>query len=607
MNRKEFYPDTPHNDRESAHHLDIEPPKSLNQAVAQDVSASKVDQHSQSLEDSPILGEHCPWDVPSSHGGAISDLRLLWSLYENNPAAICGVEVTPGQEYRYLNFNAACQRWLGLATSHPRLLSEVFSAAETKWIKGFYDQCVDSRSSLTYEECIVEPGGGSSWLTTLQPLLNQHGEVYLLISTSINLQQYSLTKVGQSIQGSREQLQQALKSKELVSKITKAIRDSLDETQILQTATASLTTGLNIDCCQIELYKHQHTITEVLYEYPLATNNQLLIQRQVADFPQIYDQLLAKNPLQFVDLHPTIAQRRQRIARLACPIFDDSGILGNLWLLRPKENFFEPWEIQLVQQIADQCAIAIRQARLYQAKRTQVKELEKLNLVKDDFLKTISHELRTPMSSIRLAISTLENLLHDEIGAAKSPIIDKVMNIFHASFKRQNQLVDDLLTLCYVDVASKPEVWQSIDLSAWITQTVKTYSIPHQQQQPQLKLDSNLPLLNTDPKMLQRVVRELLNNAYKYSPAEGKITINTAQNPQSLLLSISNSGIEIPPQEQERIFDKFYRIPNHDPWKRGGTGIGLALVKKLVELLEGTITVSSASQITTFVIAFPLK
>ncbi len=404
-----------------------------------------------------------------------------------------------------------------------------------------------------------------------------------------------------------QQLKQALKSEELVRSITQAIRDSLDEKQILYTATKSLAQGLEIASCQIELYKHHHQTTEVTYEYPVVSSNEPKIHRRLGDYPQLDQQLLAKQSLQFVDWLPSMGSSQQQATRLISPIFDDRGILGNLWLMRPQEEVFEPWEIKLVQQIADRCAIAIRQARLYQAEQIQVQELEKLNLVKDDFLKTISHELRTPMSSIRLAISTLENLLEVELGGHPSPKIDKVMEIFHASYKKQNQLVDDLLTLCYVDVASKPDVWQSIDLKTWIPQIVKTFSLgAKQKQQLQLDLAEGLPLLRTDSKMLRRVVNELLNNAYKYTPSGGKITISTNQTPTHLLIKTINTGIEIPVEEQERIFDKFYRIPNHDPWQHGGTGIGLALVKKLVELLEGEITVSSQKQVTIFTLAFEI-
>ena len=274
--------------------------------------------------------------------------------------------------------------------------------------------------------------------------------------------------------------------------------------------------------------------------------------------------------------------------------------------MRPRETVFEPEEIKLVQQIADQCAIAIRQARLYKTEQIQVKELEKLNIIKDDFLKTISHELRTPMSRLRLAISTLENLLEVEFGGHNSARIEKVMEIFHSSFKKQNQLIDDLLTLCYVDATSKPNHWESIDLQTWIPQIVKTFPVLNQQQ-IRLDLTSDLPPLYSDAKMLKRIINELLNNACKYTPAGEKIIVCTEKNANQLLLKVINTGVEIPVEEQDRIFDKFYRIPNNDPWQHGGTGIGLALVKKLIELLEGNITVSSQDNVTTFTIAFSLN
>lgn len=403
------------------------------------------------------------------------------------------------------------------------------------------------------------------------------------------------------------ELKKALQSAELVRTITKAIRDSLDEKQILQTATRSLAEGLAIECCQIELYKYNRTITEVIHEYPIVLPDDRGIHRQVEEYPELYEPLLAKQSLHFVDWLPTIGFRQQQVSRLVCPIFDDRGILGNIWLMRPREMNFELEEIKLVEQIADQCAIAIRQARLYATEQIQVEELEKLNVVKDDFLKTISHELRTPMSRLRLAISTLENLLEVEFGGHNSARIAKVMEIFHSSFKKQNQLVDDLLTLCYVDASSKPDSWQLIDLKSWIPQVVKTFSSPVAKQELSLELAENLPPLHSDSKMLKRIVDELLKNAAKYTPPEGKITISTEHTGSQLLLKVVNTGVEIPLDEQERIFDKFYRIPNSDPWQHGGTGIGLALVKKLVELLEGEIMVSSQLQTTTFTLAFALN
>lgn len=89
-----------------------------------------------------------------------------------------------------------------------------------------------------------------------------------------------------------------------------------------------------------------------------------------------------------------------QVTRLAYPIFDNQGIIGNLWLIRPAYQVFDEFEIKLVEQVANECAIAIRGARLYQASQATVRELEKLERLKNDFLRTISHELRTPITSI---------------------------------------------------------------------------------------------------------------------------------------------------------------------------------------------------------------
>jgi signal transduction histidine kinase len=113
-------------------------------------------------------------------------------------------------------------------------------------------------------------------------------------------------------------------------------------------------------------------------------------------------------------------------------------------------------------------------------------------------------------------------------------------------------------------------------------------------------IPADLPDLLTDPSTLSRILTELLNNACKYTPPTGVITVTAHRLAEQLVLSINNSGVEIAASERDRIFDKFYRIPNSDPWKHGGTGLGLALVKRLVEQLGGTIQVASSAGQTTF-------
>ncbi len=143
-------------------------------------------------------------------------------------------------------------------------------------------------------------------------------------------------------------------------------------------------------------------------------------------------------------------------------------------------------------------------------------------------------------------------------------------------------------------------------MSIFVLELIEPFRERLQQQQQHLiiNIPEKLSLILPDISLLERVFNELINNASKYTPVEETITITAGRIRTMVFLSVSNSGIEIPPEEQESIFEKFYRIPSHDPWKYGGTGIGLALVKKLVELLDATIKLDSQAGQTTFTIQF---
>jgi signal transduction histidine kinase len=103
-------------------------------------------------------------------------------------------------------------------------------------------------------------------------------------------------------------------------------------------------------------------------------------------------------------------------------------------------------------------------------------------------------------------------------------------------------------------------------------------------------------------------LQELLHNACKYTPAGETITLSIRRESEHFCcFRVINTGVDIPPEEQERVFDNFYRIPTHDPWQYGGTGLGLALVKKLVERLGGTIRLTSENKRTEFAVSLPIS
>jgi PAS domain S-box-containing protein len=408
------------------------------------------------------------------------------------------------------------------------------------------------------------------------------------------------------------ELQRSLSFEALLKRITDKVRDSLDEDQILQTAVAELGQGLDVGYCGAALYNAALTRGRITHEF--ARDPQLLAATReyvIADEPtkDIYPQLFKAQLLQFCLAVPNPNRPiEENHAILACPIVDDQGVLGDLWLFRPVEEAFSEIEIRLVEQVANQCAIALRQSRLYQATQQQVAELERLNQLKDDFLSTISHELRTPMASIKVAIQLLEmvlrpfNVIEDESMPAH-----RYFQILKTECDREIELIDNLLKLSRLDADTEPLTLSTIDPVIWIEHAIEPF-IPRLatlQQTLVLDLPAQLPPLVTDLSCLQQILHELLTNASKYSPASSTVTIAACSTTAGLQIRVTNTGIEIPAAEIPRIFDKFYRIPNLDPWRYSGTGLGLALVKKLVAHLGAAIAVDSAAGQTTFILTFP--
>lgn len=294
---------------------------------------------------------------------------------------------------------------------------------------------------------------------------------------------------------------------------------------------------------------------------------------------------------------------------MCCPIFDSQGVLGDLWLYDRADNVFGELEIRLVQQVANQCAIALRQARLYEAAQAQVKVLEKLNWLKDDFLSTVSHELRTPVANMKMAIRMLQIVMSPEnLSREQRSKATNYLQILDDECQREISLVNDLLDLQRLEAGKQPVALETIQLQLWLSQFVQPFEERAQAGQQTLQLNlpaETLPPLVSELSSLERILAELLNNACKYTPPRELIVVSVCAYPNSIQIKVSNSGTEIPASELPRIFDKFYRVPSADPWKRGGTGLGLALVQRLAEHLGGSIRVESVNQLTTFTVELP--
>ena len=416
------------------------------------------------------------------------------------------------------------------------------------------------------------------------------------------------TNLERQVQERTAQLQQSLDFEALLKRITDKVRDSLDEQQILQTVVEELAQGLTIECCDTGIYNADHTTSTIAYEFTKslvpAQGNMFEIANSA--HPEVYPALFRGQICHFSDLANSPLRTDQNLlTTLACPILDDQGILGDLWLFKRAGEIFNDQEVRLVKQVANQCAIGLRQSRLYQAAQLQVQELERLNYLKDDFLNTVSHELRTPMSSIKMATQMLEIHL-ESLGILEndSSPINRYFKILREEGQREIDLINDLLDLARLEAETETLNATPISLQMFIPHLAEPFVERTRIQQQQLEIEIPEAILpfNTNLSYLARILTELLHNACKYTPAGETIKISVQTTPTVLEIWITNSGVEIPAAECDRIFDKFYRIPNNDPWRYGGTGLGLALVRKLADQLGASIRAESRCGQTNFVL-----
>jgi PAS domain S-box-containing protein len=415
-------------------------------------------------------------------------------------------------------------------------------------------------------------------------------------------QQLELQKQQHTLQSSQMQNFQAL-----LRLMTEQIRDNIDVNKLLQTTIQELAQLLQLERCQIELYNPCQTAATVTCDHSCSSPDCQGLTREIADFPEVYQPLLQKQLLQTVEILPGNYLQVQVVSQLACPIFDAQGILGNIWLIKPTEAIFEELEISLVQQVANECAIAIRHSQLQEKNKAQVKELEKRERHKNEFLKTLSQQLRTPVTNISLAAQTLESLLTPS-GILDQELVPQLLQILHIECGRESKLINDLLTLTYLKIEPEPPTLIAIDLQTWLTSIVESFRdvTNCQKQILNLTIAPEITSLETDITDFERIITELLNHACKCTPAGESITATADLCTDTVELKISYSGVEIPTHELTQVLRPFYRFINNNCWKSSDSGLELALVKAMVKRLNGSIHVESGDNQITFKIEFPI-
>ncbi|WP_071190003.1 PAS domain S-box protein [Trichormus sp. NMC-1] len=272
------------------------------------------------------------------------------------------------------------------------------------------------------------------------------------------------------------------------------------------------------------------------------------------------------------------------------------------------KRIWEDGEAQLLQQIANQLAIAIQQADLFEQLQLSLVKEKEVSQMRARFITMASHEFRTPLAIISSSTGILQNF-SDRLTTEKK---HGHLEIIQKTIKHIVQLLDDVLMINRAEAERmefNPEALDIIGFCRHLKDQIEGTSSKHT---IEFFLNASEPILDDtlvvqfDPKILRQILTNLLSNAIKYSPENSFIYFSLTRDTDKLIFKIKDSGIGIPEEDKVNLFASFHRASNVS--KISGTGLGLAIVKKCVDLHKGEITLDSQiDEGTTFTVSIPLQ
>jgi len=233
---------------------------------------------------------------------------------------------------------------------------------------------------------------------------------------------------------------------------------------------------------------------------------------------------------------------------------------------------------------------------------TQAKEAEQ---ARDRFLYHVTHELRTPLTNIRAYAETLsQGVIEDE------QTVRECYNVIMGETSRLNRLVEDMLNISQLEVGTAKLVTSDVDIGELLRKVVQDHqgSADVVNIDLVLRLPAKLPAVPGDRERLAVLFNNLIGNAIKYTPAGGRVEVKCSTGAQRLQVAVSDTGIGIEAKNQEKVFDKFFRVDDERVAKVPGTGLGLAIAKETVRVHGGSLSLESTpGKGTTFMVFLPAR
>jgi signal transduction histidine kinase/DNA-binding response OmpR family regulator len=272
---------------------------------------------------------------------------------------------------------------------------------------------------------------------------------------------------------------------------------------------------------------------------------------------------------------------------LCVPLRTGDEIVGALGIAARAERDFDAHEVELLAAIGNQIGVAVARAQYAADLQKANAELRRLDTLREQFIQNVAHELRTPLALIHGYVEMLV------LGGIDLGEYQAALDVVSRRVKALVDLVESITTL--QDLDSEPLHLEQI-VPFELIQTA-CQMVSQRASNADIKLRNTcqpeLPTFSGDFTRLAQALHQLLDNACKFSPEGGTVTITAEVKQEAMLISVADQGIGIPPQEHAHIFDRFYQVDGSTTRRYGGTGLGLAIAKEIVEAHGGRIAVDS--------------
>jgi signal transduction histidine kinase len=310
--------------------------------------------------------------------------------------------------------------------------------------------------------------------------------------------------------------------------------------------------------------------------------------------------ILEQKMMQFADVSDT-AQTPPQVIKgaqvlgfksivFAPMIFEGRGI-GAIWVARKFAGAFTDKQIGLLKTFADQAVIAIQNARLFREIQEKSRQLEVANKHKSEFLANMSHELRTPLNAIIGFSEVLRERMFGELNEKQADYLKDI----HESGKHLLSLINDILDLSKIEAGR-----MELELSQFeLPNTLQTALTLVRERAMRhgialgLTIGAGVGQIQADERKVKQILVNLLSNAVKFTPDGGRVDVNARLDTDKVEVAVSDTGVGIAKEDREMVFEEFRQAGRDYTKKAEGTGLGLALTKRFVELHGGTITLES--------------